>query len=326
MILNKKLNSIVTKLFVRGRKLNISLVFITQSYFKVPKDVRLNTSHFLIAKIRNKTELQQIAINHSSDINTKDFANIYRKCTAEPYSFLVNDTTLPLNNPLRLRKSLFNIYIIKIMTVNDQIKYGKLQYGINREAAKISALPSGKIYKYEYLNGEDILPSNQQQITEQATFTYSLLEKAFEKQIKTIKDQGKKQVDALENLKPKEEKKRIEDKSINKSRSVIIFNEIINKRKELMSELYDSIDYNNLKFEYVGSTNDVRFYEYKDSRDFFNAIKNNQSKFSQKKNKENEFLNKLSNIKRGKKTPEQRELIDNLKRFYSSREEVINFF
>ena len=150
--------------------------------------------------------------------------------------------------------------------------------------------------------------------------------KAFDKQIKTIKDQGKKQVDALENLKPKEEKKRIEDKSINKSRSVIIFNEIINKRKELMSELYDSIDYNNLKFEYVGSTNDVRFYEYKDSRDFFNAIKNNQSKFSQKKNKENEFLNKLSNIKRGKKTPEQRELIDNLKRFYSSREEVINFF
>ena len=109
MILNKKLNSIVTKLFVRGRKLNISLVFITQSYFKVPKDVRLNTSHFLIAKIRNKTELQQIAINHSSDINTKDFANIYRKCTAEPYSFLVNDTTLPSNNPVRFRKNLFNI-------------------------------------------------------------------------------------------------------------------------------------------------------------------------------------------------------------------------
>ena len=94
MIHNKKLNSIVTELFIRGRKLNISLVFITQSYFKVPKDVRLNTSHFFIAKIPNKRELQQIAINHSSDINTKDFANIYRKCTAEPYSFFVNDTTL----------------------------------------------------------------------------------------------------------------------------------------------------------------------------------------------------------------------------------------
>ena len=109
MINNKKLNSIVTELFIRGRKLNISLVFITQSYFKVPKDVRLNTSHFFIAKIPNKRELQQIAINHSSDINTKDFANIYRKCTAEPYSFLVNDTTLPSNNPLRFRKNLYNI-------------------------------------------------------------------------------------------------------------------------------------------------------------------------------------------------------------------------
>ena len=87
MIQNKKLNSIVTELFIRGRKLNISLVFITQSYFKVPKDVRLNTTHFFIIKILNKRELQQIAINHSSDISTEDFVNIYRKCTAEPYSF-----------------------------------------------------------------------------------------------------------------------------------------------------------------------------------------------------------------------------------------------
>ena len=99
MIHNKKINSIVIELFTRGRKFNFSLFFITQSYFKVPKDVRLNTSNFFIVKIPNKRELQQIAINHSSDINTKDFANIYRKCTAEPYSFLVNDTTLPSNNP-----------------------------------------------------------------------------------------------------------------------------------------------------------------------------------------------------------------------------------
>ena len=110
MIRNKKLNSIVTELFIRSRKLNISLVFISQSYFKVPKDVRLNTTHFFIAKILNKRELQQIAINHSSDISTKDFTNIYRECTVEPYSILVNDTTLASNNPLRFRKSLFNIY------------------------------------------------------------------------------------------------------------------------------------------------------------------------------------------------------------------------
>ena len=107
MIHNKKLNSVVTKLSIRGRKLNISLVFITKSYFKVPKDVRLNTSHFFIAKIPDKRELQQIAINHSSEINTKDFTNIYRKCTAEQYSFLVNDTTFVSNNPLRFRKNLF---------------------------------------------------------------------------------------------------------------------------------------------------------------------------------------------------------------------------
>ena len=97
-------------MFIRGRQLNISLVFITQSYFKVPKDVRVNSTYFFIAKIQNKRELRDIAINHSSDIKTEDFINIYRECTAEPYSFLVNDTTLASNNPLRFRKNLFNIY------------------------------------------------------------------------------------------------------------------------------------------------------------------------------------------------------------------------
>ena len=87
MIHNKNLNSIVIELFIRGRKLNISIAFTTQSYFKVPKDVRLNTTHFFISKIPNKRELQQIAINHSSDISTKDFTNIYRKCTVEPCCF-----------------------------------------------------------------------------------------------------------------------------------------------------------------------------------------------------------------------------------------------
>ena len=77
------------------------------------------------------------------------------------------------------------------MTINDQIRHEKLRYNINREAAKISALSSGKIHKYEYLTGEDILPSNQQQIIEQARFTYSSLGKVFEKQIKTIEDQGR---------------------------------------------------------------------------------------------------------------------------------------
>ena len=84
------------------------------------------------------------------------------------------------------------------MTINDQIRDEKLQYNINREAAKISALSSDKIHKYEYLTNEDILPSNKQQIIEQAKFTYSPLGKAFEKQIKAMEDQGKKQVKTLE--------------------------------------------------------------------------------------------------------------------------------
>ena len=94
MINNKKLNPIVTELFIRGRKLNNSIVFITQSYFKVPKDVRLNSTHFFIMKILNKRELQQIALNHSSDIDFKDFMKIYKEYTKEPYSFSVNDTTI----------------------------------------------------------------------------------------------------------------------------------------------------------------------------------------------------------------------------------------
>ena len=107
---NKKLKySIVTKLFIRGRKLNISLIFITQLYCKVLKDVRLNSTHFFIMKIPNKGELQQIALNHSSDINSKDFINIYKKHNAEPYSFLVNNAMLASSNSLRFRKNLFNI-------------------------------------------------------------------------------------------------------------------------------------------------------------------------------------------------------------------------
>ena len=213
-----------------------------------------------------------------------------------------------------------------MMTINDQIKDEKLQYNINREAAKISALSSGKLHKYEYLTGEDILPSTQQQIIEQTKFIYSPLGKAFDKQIKTIEDQGKKQVDAVKKLKPKEEIKPIEGTSNNQSRAATIFNELISKRKELMNKLYDSVDYNNLKFEYIGPTKDVSFYEYMDSKEFFNAIRDNKIEFSKAKNKQNDFSNKLTNIKIGRKTLEQEKIINNLERIYVSRQEGINFF
>ena len=84
--------------------MNISLVFITQSYFSVQKDIRLNSTHYFIMKINNKRELRNIAINHSANIDYKDFMNICRECTKESYSFLTIDTTLPVSDPLRLRK------------------------------------------------------------------------------------------------------------------------------------------------------------------------------------------------------------------------------
>ena len=117
------------------------------------------------------------------------------------------------------------------MTIADQIRDEKLQYCINREDAKISALSSNKIGKYEYLTGEEILPSNQKQIIEQAKFTYSPLGKAFEKQIKTIEDKGQKQIDALESLKPKEQTKSIEEMFLEGYDSAEIKNEL-NKIKE----------------------------------------------------------------------------------------------
>ena len=125
---------------------------------------------------------------------------------------------------------------MKIMTINDKIRDEKLQYDINREAAKISALSSGKIRRYEYLTGEDILPSNQQQV-----ITYSTLGKVFEKQIKAIEDQGQKQVDALKNL--KEQTKQLvnvkdyddEDKLLSKERE--IFSNSYSKRLDKIEEL-----------------------------------------------------------------------------------------
>ena len=130
------------------------------------------------------------------------------------------------------------------MTIEDQIKDEKLQYDINREAAKISALSSGKLDKYEYLTGEEILPSNQQQIIQQAKFNYSPLGKAIEKQIKTIKDQGKKQVKAIQYNKQlvNINKDHYKDKLL-LSREIEIFKDIYNKRLDKIEELNNKSDY-----------------------------------------------------------------------------------
>ena len=130
------------------------------------------------------------------------------------------------------------------MTINDQIRDEKLHYDINREAVKISALPSGKIHKYEYITGEDMLPSNQQQITEQAKFTYSPLGKAFEKQTKTIEDQGQKQVGALNTL--KSNKKLTTEDVIRKN---ALNNDGAKKELDKIKEIEKNVDREKLVYE-----------------------------------------------------------------------------
>ena len=152
------------------------------------------------------------------------------------------------------------------MTIEDQIKDEKLQYDINREAAKISALSSGKLDKYEYLTGEEILPSNQQQIIQQAKFNYSPLGKAIEKQIKTIKDQGEKQVVALEssdvlNKKLSSIKDFIPIENLNP--------EIINEIK-IIEEIEKKVGRN--KMVYKGTNKPYDFRNFKKIRIFGNEI------------------------------------------------------
>ena len=133
------------------------------------------------------------------------------------------------------------------MTINDQIRDEKLRHDINREVAKISALSSGKIDKHEYLTGEDILTSNQQRLIEQARFTYSPVGKAFEKQIKTIEDEGEKQVDALKKLKPKKQTKAITYKSDDDNTLISkeIYDEILEERMDEILKMRREINYSN---------------------------------------------------------------------------------
>ena len=156
------------------------------------------------------------------------------------------------------------------MTIEDQIKDEKLQYDINREAAKISALSSGKLDKYEYLTGEEILPSNQQQIIQQAKFNYSPLGKAFEKQTKTNEDQGKKQVVALESLKSSEKKLTpVKDFIPMENLNPEIINEI--KRIE---EMEKQVDRNRMVYKGTNKTYDFR--NFKTIRAFGNEIRKRQ--------------------------------------------------
>ena len=154
----------------------------------------------------------------------------------------------------------------KIMTIKGHIRAEKLQYYIIREAAKISALSSGKIDKYEYLTGEEILPSNQQQIIEQAKFTYSPLGKDFQKQTKTIGDQGEKQLDALKSLRPKEVKPK-------ETRPIDYDNYYIDRMVEIRNQL-KKIDFNNLTYFIKGKTAPINFIGFKGPLHIFKSTYN----------------------------------------------------
>ena len=165
------------------------------------------------------------------------------------------------------------------MTIDEQIKDEKLLYHIHSKAAKISALSSGKIDMYEYLTGEEILPSKQQQVTEQAKFTYSSLGKAFEKQTKTIEDQGGKQIKAIEDKKPiKSIEKFTYD--INDTPIVLkekeIYNKLTEQSFEKINNLGKKVDTDKLLFEYKGNTANQDFSRFDNTLDLIDKIMNGE--------------------------------------------------
>ena len=192
------------------------------------------------------------------------------------------------------------------MTIEDQIKDEKLQYDINREAAKVSAFSSGKIDKYEYITGEEILP-NQQRISQQAKFNYSPLGKAFEKQIKTIKDQGKKQVKAIQENKQlvNINKDDYKDKLLH-SKEREIFKDIYNKRLDKIEEMNNQIDYDDLDSVVLRSNMEYNSSMEKDPISFLNAIKEGQISLEEAKNRQKNYLYYLNIIRKRYKGPTQK--------------------
>ena len=213
------------------------------------------------------------------------------------------------------------------MAIDDQIKDEKLQYDINREAAKISALSSGKIDKYEYLTGEEILPSNQQQIIQQAKFAYSPLGKALEKQIKTIEDQGKKQVKAIQDNKQLVNINKDDDYKdkllLSKERE--IFKDIYNKRLDKIEELSNKIDYDNLKYVVVGTGDKYNFDNLDDPPTFLNNIKKGEISMKKAIEQQHIFFKYLNIIRIGDKNDNQKRTLANINMFYNARNNAIKF-
>ena len=210
------------------------------------------------------------------------------------------------------------------MTIEDQIKDEKLQKGINREAAKISALSSSKINKYQYLTGEEILPLNQQRRIQQAKFNYSPLGKAIEKQRKTVEDQGKKQVKAIQDNKQLVNEDYYNDKLL-LSREREIFKVIYNKRLDKIEELNNKMDYNNLKYVAVNNCTSYNFSELEDPLTFLNKIKKGETSLEEAKDTQQNYLDYLNIIRKGNKNAEQRKSLANINMLYNARNDAIKF-
>ena len=174
----------------------MSHLFLSLSlYFSVTKDVRLNSTHYLIMKINKERELQNIAINHSADIDYNNFMMIYRECTRRLYSFLTIYTTLPASDSLRFRKIFFILIKMKVTDqlkiIENEIKLNQAQYDLDRLEAKISAYSCGDLRNYEYLPGENL--GYKLSVLEKAKFDYSPLALTLNKTIKPA-DNAKKPV------------------------------------------------------------------------------------------------------------------------------------
>ena len=211
------------------------------------------------------------------------------------------------------------------MTIEDQIKDEKLQYDINREAAKISALSSGKLDKYEYITGKEILPSNQQQIIQQAKFNYSPLGKAIEKQIKTIKDQGEKQVKAIKDKQIVNINKDDYKDILLLSKEREIFKDIYNKRLDRIEELNNKIDYDNLKYPIYATKDLLDFSELTDPLTLLDKIKKGELKLETAKDYQKNLFEHIKYIRKGNKNAEQKKILANLNMFYNGRNSAIKF-
>ena len=212
------------------------------------------------------------------------------------------------------------------MTIEDQIEDEKLQYNINREAAKISALSSGKIDKDEYLTGEEILPSNQRQIIEQAKFTYSPLGEAFEKQTKPIKDQVIKQVKTsqdnkqLVNINDDDYKDKL---LLSKERE--IFKDIYNKRLDKIEEINNKIDYNNLNYVVVGTGDEYDFNNLDDPLTFLNNIKKGKISMNKAIEQQENFYKYLNIIRIGNENDNQKKVLANAYILFNGTNSAIKF-